>query len=45
MKENHERMINGILFMVAGIAPILVYIALAETGILDKVHKKNRSLY
>ena len=33
-----DRMINGILFIAAGIAPILVYIVLGETGILDKAH-------
>lgn len=40
-----DRMINGILFIAAGIAPILVYIVLGETGILDKAHSEKIAAY
>ena len=33
-----DKMINGILFIIAGLGPIAVYLGLGETGILDKGH-------
>lgn len=40
-----DKMINGILFIIAGIAPVLVYIALGESGILDKSHTEKIAAY
>ena len=37
--------INGILFIIAGLGPLLVYMALGETGILDKGHTEKIAAY
>ena len=33
-----DKMVNGILFIIAGLGSIAVYLALGETGLLDKGH-------
>ena len=40
-----DKMANGILFIIAGLGPILVYIGLGETGILDKGHTEKIAAY
>ena len=40
-----DKMINGILFIIAGLGPLLVYMALGETGILDKGHTEKIAAY
>ena len=40
-----DKMVNGILFIVAGLGPILIYIGLGETGILDKGHTEKIAAY
>ena len=40
-----DKMVNGILFIIAGLGPILVYIGLGETGILDKGHTEKIAAY
>ena len=37
--------INGILFIIAGLGSIAVYIGLGETGILDKGHTEKIAAY
>jgi hypothetical protein len=39
------KMINGILFIIAGLGAIAVYIGLGETGILDKGHTEKFAAY
>ena len=39
------KMINGILFIIAGLGSIAVYIGLGETGILDKGHTEKIAAY
>ena len=38
-------MVNGILFIIAGLGSIAVYIALGETGLLDKGHTEKIAAY
>jgi len=40
-----DKMVNGILFIIAGLGPLLVYMALGETGILDKGHTEKIAAY
>ena len=40
-----DKMVNGILFIIAGLGPILIYIGLGETGILDKGHTEKIAAY
>ena len=40
-----DKMVNGILFIIAGLGSISVYIALGETGILDKGHTEKIAAY
>ena len=40
-----DKMINGILFIIAGLGPIAVYLGLGETGILDKGHTEKIAAY
>ena len=40
-----DRMVNGILFIIAGLGSIAVYIALGETGLLDKGHTEKIAAY
>ena len=40
-----DKMVNGILFIIAGLGSIAVYIALGETGILDKGHTEKIAAY
>ncbi len=40
-----DKMINGILFIIAGLGSIVVYLALGETGILDKGHTEKIAAY
>ena len=39
------KMINGILFIIAGLGAIAVYIGLGETGLLDKGHTEKIAAY
>ena len=40
-----DKMINGILFIVAGLGAIVVYLGLGETGLLDKGHTEKIAAY
>ena len=40
-----DKMVNGILFIIAGLGSIAVYLALGETGILDKGHTEKIAAY
>ena len=40
-----DKMINGILFIIAGLGSIAVYILLGDTGILDKGHTEKIAAY
>ena len=40
-----DKMINGILFLIAGLGPIVAYLALGETGLLDKGHTEKFAAY
>ena len=40
-----EKMVNGILFIIAGLGPIAVYLGLGETGILDSGHTEKIAAY
>ena len=40
-----DKMINGILFIVAGLGAIVVYLGLGETGFLDKGHTEKIAAY
>ena len=40
-----DKMVNGILFIIAGLGPIAVYLGLGETGILDKGHTEKIAAY
>ena len=40
-----DKMFNGILFIIAGLGSIAVYLALGETGILDKGHTEKIAAY
>jgi len=40
-----DKMANGILFIIAGIGSIVAYIALGETGLLDKGHTEKFAAY
>ena len=40
-----DKMINGILFIIAGLGAIVAYIALGETGLLDKGHTEKIAAY
>ena len=40
-----DKMVNGILFIIAGLGPIAVYMALGETGLLDKGHTEKFAAY
>ena len=40
-----DRMVNGILFIIAGLGSIAVYLALGETGLLDKGHTEKIAAY
>jgi len=40
-----EKMVNGILFIIAGLGPIAVYMILGETGLLDKGHTEKIAAY
>ena len=40
-----DKMVNGILFIIAGLGPIAVYLGLGETGILDSGHTEKIAAY
>ena len=40
-----DKMVNGILFIAAGIGSMVVYMLLGETGILDKGHTEKIAAY
>ena len=40
-----EKMVNGILFIIAGIGSIAIYMVLGETGLLGKVHTEKIAAY
>ena len=40
-----EKMVNGILFIIAGLGSIAVYIGLGDTGLLDKGHTEKIAAY
>jgi hypothetical protein len=40
-----DKMINGILFILAGVGSIVAYMALGETGLLDKGHTEKFAAY
>ena len=40
-----NKMVNGILFIIAGLGSIAVYIGLGETGLLDKWHTEKIAAY
>jgi len=40
-----DKMVNGILFIIAGLGSIVVYLALGETGLLDKGHTEKIAAY
>ncbi|MCL0031979.1 hypothetical protein M1N14_00840 [Dehalococcoidia bacterium] len=40
-----DKMVNGILFIIAGLGAIAVYIVLGETGLLDKGHTEKFAAY
>tara|TARA_Y100000817_G_scaffold309289_1_gene298197 strand:+ start:688 stop:870 length:183 start_codon:yes stop_codon:yes gene_type:complete len=40
-----DKMVNGILFIVAGLGSIAAYIILGETGILDQSHTEKIAAY
>ncbi|SVB36288.1 uncharacterized protein METZ01_LOCUS189142, partial [marine metagenome] len=40
-----DKMVTGILFIIAGLGPILVYVGLGEPGILDKGHTEKFAAY
>ena len=40
-----DKMVNGILFIIAGLGSIVVYIAIGETGLLDKGHTEKIAAY
>ena len=40
-----NKTINGIMFIIAGLGSIVVYIGLGETGILDKSHTEKIAAY
>ena len=40
-----NKMVNGILFIIAGLGSIAVYIGLGDTGILDKGHTEKIAAY
>ena len=40
-----NKMVNGILFIIAGLGPIAVYLGLGETGILDSGHTEKIAAY
>ena len=40
-----NKMGNGILFIIAGFGPIIAYLALGETGLLDKGHTEKFAAY
>ena len=40
-----DKMVNGILFIIAGLGSIAVYIVLGETGLLDKGHTEKIAAY
>ena len=40
-----DRMVYGILFIIAGLGSIAVYLALGETGLLDKGHTEKIAAY
>ena len=39
------KMMNGILFIIAGIGSIAIYMVLGETGLLGKVHTEKIAAY
>ena len=40
-----DKMVNGILFIIAGLGSIAVYIGLGDTGLLDKAHTEKIAAY
>ena len=40
-----DKMVNGILFIIAGLGSIAVYMGLGETGLLDKGHTEKIAAY
>ena len=40
-----DKMVNGILFIIAGLGSIAVYMGLGETGLLDKRHTEKIAAY
>ena len=40
-----EKMVNGILFIIAGIGSIAIYMVLGETGLLGKAHTEKIAAY
>ena len=40
-----DKMVNGILFIIAGLGSMVAYIALGETGFLDAGHTEKFAAY
>ena len=40
-----DKMVNGILFIIGGLGSIIAYLALGETGLLDKAHTEKFAAY
>ena len=40
-----DKMVNGILFIIAGLGSVAVYLGLGETGLLDKGHTEKFAAY
>ena len=40
-----DKMINGILFIMAGLGSLVIYILLGETGLLGKAHTEKIAAY
>ena len=40
-----DKMVNGILFIIAGLGSMVAYIALGETGLLDTGHTEKFAAY
>ena len=40
-----DKMVNGILFIIAGLGSIAVYILLGDTGLLSKGHTEKIAAY
>ena len=40
-----DKMVNGILFIIAGLGSLLVYMLIGETGLLSKGHTEKIAAY